>query len=246
MARTSANPLFNDDGGEPPQPPRPSSARQQLGWALAVEKQRRDRLTRLQAGLQRAREEMLEVAMALEQRTEILEQSKRAQGKRAAATLIGDKDPFPGLLSVAETEALVKQAQLKRRELEEAIEALQRAIGPGSYDCALAQVASAEIATQKALVDVIDEDPALPALSAALRDNWRVDLEAAAVFRHLSPANLLPRRWQSDAEFARRLQLLCGDHGRQPQGTAPLVLAWQAALARLQAGEIETPLPVPG
>jgi hypothetical protein len=140
---------------------------------------------------------------------------------------------------------LVRQSQLRRREIEEAIAALQKAIGPGSPDCAQAQVNTAEIARHDALVDVLDEDPALPALSARLRGGWLIDLEAAAVFRHLTAVNLLPSRWHRDSELSRRLMLLLNDQGRLPQGEAPLLQVWKAALAKLQAGEVDTALPVP-
>jgi hypothetical protein len=162
--------------------------------------------------------------------------------------LIGDEDPFPGLLSVPEAEALVRDGQLRRRELEEQAEALQREIGPGAGDCSLALTGLAEMRVKAALVNVLDEDAggALQALAARLRGGV-VDLGVAAVFTHLSRANVLPARFKGEAHFAQRLRAMVSDHLRPlPAEDPPLVQVWQAALSRLEAGEVDTPLPLPG
>jgi hypothetical protein len=246
MPRSTAGALFEDG---PRGPPPRTAARQRL--ADAVEKHRRhgDRLGRLRQALEHVGNELAEVHLSIGQREEIVEQAQKAATKRKNAALIGDPDPFPGLLVVVEADGLLRQAQLRRRELDEQGEALRREIGPGRHDCALALVATAAEGVRRCVSDVLDEDGALDALAEGVRGrHWVIDVAACAVFLHLSRENLLPSRFMSDANFANSLRHTMSNYSRAlPADDAPpLVRQWQAAIARLQGGDVDAPLPLPG
>jgi hypothetical protein len=197
--------------------------------------QRDDRLTRLQAALEKAREDLVEISVAVERRQSVLAEALSVAGKGKNASLIGDEDPHPGLLSVPEAERLVADSQKRRREVEEVIEALTAEIGPGPGS-ALALASMAAMRAREALLD------ALETLAGRLRGPL-IDADVAAVF--LSLGDHLPQRYRSEAEFARRLAILLRDHGCAFPAEAPLVQHWQAAIAKLQPARLIRFYPCP-
>jgi hypothetical protein len=203
--------------------------------------QRDDRLTRLQAALEKAREDLVEISVAVERRQSVLAEALSVAGKGKNASLIGDEDPHPGLLSVPEAERLVADSQKRRREVEEVIEALTAEIGPGPGS-ALALASMAAMRAREALLDVLEDDGALETLAGRLRGPL-IDADVAAVF--LSLGDHLPQRYRSEAEFARRLAILLRDHGCAFPAEAPLVQHWQAAIAKLQPARLIRFYPCP-
>jgi len=214
---------------EPPQPAR-SAERERLAQAAANCDMLTDRRRRLVLAAEKARGDSAEKAGAVERSERALAAAKREAPRVLALAAIGETaSGSSSSLEAAEGE--LERVQAEHEEAREIAAALKEEIKTTDE-----RLAAAVEDRRQAVREVLDTDPALDLLHAEYIATLAWSAALADVFRLIGPSRL-----------PRRLQYWDSTNPELPPVDEPLPVAqWREALAALEAGEADAPLPAIG
>jgi len=205
----------------------PRRSREVLAEAVAARRRVSGRAERLRAAVAEVDDALFATFAAVRRAEAALAEAELGEPRRVAAAVLGEEAP-PGP-SIAEARAALAEAHDRDRQARERIATLRTALAD-----ATSPMTFAEMRVREALVAVLDDERAIAKLLAAY-DRYRSEAaRIAAVLRQLGPGFVGHENggWEHPDRPV-------------PAFDGALAGAWWAALAALERGEVETPLPDP-